>query len=285
MYDKILVGYDGSEPSDAALIEALNWARSNKGSVSMVHAVFFDSEEFSISPSQLEERIGKGKDVCLLASKRYSSEFGVDIPCEVLQGEPHDVIPDQAEKVKANLVALGTYGRKGIKRMIMGSVTSGVISHSPCDVLVVKKPCTECTGMYKSILVPFDGSQTAKRAVERASELAAKMSASLTLLYVIPRYEEMIGFIKTESIREKLYEEARRIVQEGEAIAKSKGVSANTMVEDGSPTGRILELASGLGADLIVMGHRGWSGMDKAIMGSTAERVITHCNVPVLVVR
>jgi len=285
MYDRILVGYDGSQPSNAALVEALNWARSDKGSVSMVHAVFFDSEEFSISPSQLDERIGKGKDVCLVASKRYSSEFGVDIPCDVLQGEPHDVIPDQADKLKANLIALGTYGRKGLRRMIMGSVTAGVISHSPCDVLVVKKPCTECTGTYKSILVPFDGSDTAKRAVESAAELASRMSASLTLLYVIPRYEEMIGFIKTETIREKLYDEARRIVQDGEAIAKSKGVSANTMVEEGSPTGRILEMAGGLGSDLIVMGHRGWSGMDKAIIGSTAERVITHCNVPVLVVR
>jgi len=285
MYKNILVGYDGSEHSAAALVEALHWAKAHGGKVDISHAVFFDSEEFSISPGQLDKRLEAGKELCMKAKERYSSELGVDIECQVMQGEPHETIPRKALDEGMDLIALGTYGRRGIRRMIMGSVTSGVILDSPCDVLVVRKPCEQCTGKYTSILAPYDGSESAKRAVERAAELASSESASLTVLYVIPRYEEIVGFIKTDAIRENLFQEARKIVLEGEQIAQGRGVSVNTMVEEGHSFEKITALANGIGCDLIVMGSHGWRGLDKAILGSTTERVIAHSSVPVLVVR
>ncbi len=252
-----------------------------------MHAVFFDSEEFSISPSQLEERLCHGKESCERAVEEYSPEFGVDIEYLVIQGEPHEVIPAVARERGADLIAMGTYGRRGIRRMIMGSVTSGVILNSPCDVLVVKKPCEDCTGDYRRILVPYDDSELSRKAVSRIVNITNSHTgeSSATILYVIPRYEEMVGFFRSSAIEGRLREEATKIVLGGEKIAADEGLTANTVVEEGNPADKIVETAKGLGSDLIVLGSHGWRGIDKSILGSTTERVIATASVPVLVVR
>ncbi|MEK7331823.1 MAG: universal stress protein, partial [Nitrospirota bacterium] len=153
------------------------------------------------------------------------------------------------------------------------------------DVLVVKKECSECAGSYKSILVPFDGSEFSKKAIVRACELSKIDGAGITVLYVIPRYEEMIGFFKTDSIRKSLMREAERIVDEAKGIASKQGVVVNTEITEGPSGEEILTTAFKLNNDLIVMGSHGWRGVSKAIMGSTAERVITNASCPILVVR
>ncbi len=284
VYENILVGFDDTEYSRAALIEVAHWVKNHGGKIILVHAVYFDTEEFSISPGQLDKRLEMGKKACYQAQEQYSSELGIDIDIVVREGEPHEVIVDIAREKGADLIAMGTYGRKGIKRMIMGSVTSGVIVDSPCDVLVVKHPYNGYTGRYDSILVPFDGSESSKRALLKAVELCETDDIVITLLYVIPRYEEMLEFFKTTSIQEKLFDEARKIVSEGEMLAYQKGTSVSTIVEEGHVADKIVEIANGLRSDLIVMGSYGWRGVNRAIMGSTTERVIAYSTVPVLVV-
>ena len=68
-YKNILLGFDDSKYSRAALVETLSWAKAHDSKVTIVHAVFFDSEEFSISPGQLEDRLCQGKE-CLRKSRR-----------------------------------------------------------------------------------------------------------------------------------------------------------------------------------------------------------------------
>ena len=75
-----------------------------------------------------------------------------------------------------DLVVLGTYGRRGLNRLLMGSVTSHVIAESPVDVMVVKRARNGSSGSYKSILVPFDGSGYSTRALMRATSLASEAS-------------------------------------------------------------------------------------------------------------
>ncbi len=285
MYNTILVAYDGSEFSKAALIESSNWIKRHGGRVVMVHAVYFDEEEFAIAPEQREKRFELGKKICYQTRETVSSEFGIDLESLVCEGEPPDVIVDIAREKKVELISMGTYGRKGIKRLIMGSVTSKVILNAPCDVMVVKRPCSECRGEYKSILVPFDGSQFSKKALERACELSKIDSAEVTVLYVIPRYEELIEFFRTESIKRAMMEEAEKILSGAKAIASQKGVTVATTIKEGHAGDRIIEIADTLKNDLIVMGTYGWKGVSRAIMGSTTERVIMNASCPVLTVK
>ena len=102
----------------------------------------------------------------------HAGSSGSRVESFVSEGEPPEVIAETAREKGVDLIAMGTHGRRGIKRFIMGSVTSGVIGHASCDVLVVKKPCTQCTGEFASILLPFDGSEFSKKALSHAYALA-----------------------------------------------------------------------------------------------------------------
>ncbi len=285
MYNKILVAFDGSEFSKAALIESSNWVKRHGGRIIMVHAVYFDEEEFTIAPEQREKRFELGKKVCYQTQENISSEFGIDVESLVCEGEPPDVIVDIAREKKVELISMGTYGRRGLKRLIMGSVTSKVILNAPCDVMVVKRPCSECTGEYKSILVPFDGSEFSKNALERACELSKIDGAEITVLYVIPRYEEMIEFFRTDSIKRAMLDEAEKILNVARRIASEKGIPIASTVREGHVGDNIIEAAEMLKNDLIVIGTYGWKGVSRAIMGSTTERVIMNASCPVLTVR
>lgn len=214
-----------------------------------------------------------------------ASEFGIEARSFLCEGDPPTVIVDIAEEKKVDLIVLGTYGRKGINRLLMGSVTSQVIINSHVDVLVVKKACSECAGTYTSILVPFDGSAFSRKAMERACRLSKIDSSDITALYIIPRYEEMLGFFRTEAIEKSLRPEADKVLDAAKEIASAQGLSVKTEILEGHASEEILKSASRERNDLILMGSYGWRGVNKAIMGSTAERVIMNAPCPVLVAK
>ena len=287
MYSTIVVGYDESESSKAALKEASLRVKNRNGKLYLVHAVYFDKEEFAILPSQMEKRFEMGTRVCKTAKQELQSQVGLNGSVEsfVCEGEPPEVLIDIAQGKKADLIALGTYGRKGLKRLLMGSVTSQVILDAPCDVLVVKRPCNECTGSYQSLLVPYDGSEFSKKALRRAGEMAKADGGQVTVLYVIPRYEEMMEFYRSDSIKKSLHAEAEKILGEAKKIADGLGISVRTEVREGHASDEIVAAAQKLENDLIAMGTYGWKGVNNAIMGSTTNRVIAHASCPILVVK
>jgi nucleotide-binding universal stress UspA family protein len=287
MYSTIVVGYDESASSKAALKEASLRVKEKNGKLYLVHAVYFDQEEFAILPSQMEQRFAAGTHVCKQAKMDPQAQFGLNGSVEsfVCEGEPPEVLIEIAESKKADLIALGTYGRKGLKRLLMGSVTAQIILNAPCDVLVVKKACSECTGSYKSLLVPFDGSEFSRKALVKAAEIAKADNGQVTVLYVIPRYEEMMEFYRSDSIKKSLRAEAVKILMEATTIASKLGVSIKTEIREGHASDEIVAAAQKFENDLIAMGTYGWKGVNSAIMGSTTNRVISHAACPVLVVK
>lgn len=287
MYKTIVVAFDDSEFSKAALVESAHWIKRHDGNVLLVHSVFFDEEEFVISPEQREKRFELGKKICYQTQEMVSSKLGLNGKVEALvcEGEPHEVVVYVASEKNADLIAMGTHGRKGLKKLFMGSVTSRVIVTSPCDVLVVKKPCEKCAGKYDSILLSYDGSELSKKALKRACELSKSDGSEITALYVIPHYEEMIEFFATSGIRESLLYDAQSILQNAKEIASSQGIAIRTEVVEGHAAEKIVESADRLKSDLIIRGPHGWSGVNKAIIGSIIENVIVNASCPVLVVK
>jgi nucleotide-binding universal stress UspA family protein len=287
MYNNIVVAFDDSEFSKAALVESAHWIKRHGGKVILVHSVFFDEEEFVIDPNQREKRFELGKKICYQTQEDLSSTFGLNGKVEALvcEGEPHDVVVNVANEKDADLIAMGTHGRKGLKKLFMGSVASRVVASSPCDVLLVKKPCEKCLGEYESILLSFDGSEFSKKALKRACELSKADGSEITALYVIPQYEGMIEFFATSGIRESLMHDAHRILQNAKEIASDQGIAIRTEVVEGEAAEKIVESADRLKSDLIIRGPHGWSGIDKAIIGSVIESIIINASCPVLVVK
>ena len=285
MYGNLLVPYDDSEFSRAALLEAAHWTRRHQGELTILHAVFFDTEEFGIAPELREKRWRKGQEFCSAAKARLETELGIAAQVLFREGDPPAEVLAAAEGTGADLIVIGTHGRRGLSRLLMGSVTSHVIIHAGVDVLIVKKPCSTCRGAYTSILVPFDASAQSRHSLKRACALAKQDAAKVTLIYVIPRSEEMLDFMRTPMIEKSLRGEAGRILDKGKALASSLGFEAGAVIAEGHGGDEIARSVARDGHDLVVMGTSGWHGVNKALLGSTAERVIQDALCPVLVVK
>ncbi|HMK50028.1 MAG TPA: universal stress protein, partial [Thermodesulfovibrionales bacterium] len=276
-----------SEFSKAALMESSCWLKRHGGKAVLVHSVFSDEEEFADSQNQRSKRFEQGKNICYFVRDHASAEFGLNGNLEsmVCEGEPHDVLINVATSRNADLIAIGTHGRKGLKKLFLGSVTGRVLVSSPCDVLVVKKKLGRCTGNFESVLLSFDGSEYGRKALDRACELAQLEGSRVTAFYVIPRYEEMIEFLATSLIRENLQHDAEKIMESARAIAKGHGVDINTEVASGDEAEEIVAAAKRLNSDLVIRATHAWSGVDRAIIGSISEKVFINAPCPVLVIK
>ncbi|MEW6601302.1 MAG: universal stress protein [Nitrospirota bacterium] len=136
-WKNILVAADGSRDSEAALQEAINYAQSYDGSLSVVNVVDVTDEFEALAPGILDKMIEKSRSYLEEIRQRITAA-GVPAEIFVRQGEPYQVITDLASQINADTIVMGTHGRTGITRIFMGSVTARVIGHARCPVLVVK---------------------------------------------------------------------------------------------------------------------------------------------------
>jgi len=109
--------------------------------------------------------------------------------------------------------------------------------------------------------------------------------SAVTVLYVVPRYEEMIEFFRSSSIQDSLMKEAQKITSLAVDLALEKGVKVKVLIEDGDVISKISGTAVREKNDLIIMGSHGWGGVNKAYIGSTTERLIMYADSPILVVK
>jgi nucleotide-binding universal stress UspA family protein len=137
----------------------------------------------------------------------------------------------------------------------------------------------------KKVLIATDGSEYTKQAVSQGLHLARVLEAEVTALYVIDQ-TSFVSFPMDSSIvsvYSLLENEGKRAVDEVRKQGEEMGVKVGTVVVEGSPTRKIIEVAEDF--DLIVMGTLGRSAISKLFMGSVAERVTRYAPCPVLVVR
>jgi nucleotide-binding universal stress UspA family protein len=135
--------------------------------------------EFEDLVPQVIEKAEKEAREHLESIKDRASKEGVDCEIVVHRGdEPYQNIVDEAAKNKVSMIIVGTHGRTGLKRLMMGSVTAKVIGHAPCNVLVVPLNAKiEC----KNILMATDGSKYSEAAASQALGIAKRCGGSLTV--------------------------------------------------------------------------------------------------------
>jgi nucleotide-binding universal stress UspA family protein len=198
-----------------------------------------------------------------------------------------------AETAPHDLVVMGTHGRKGFARALLGSVTERVVRYAPCPVLSVSGVAgVRQTGIQR-ILVPVDYSQGSARALSQATELAQSLEAQLDVVHVWDRP----NFVPTETMVE-LRQERRSL---GELIRENAELEMREFLQThsadpaaGVPPHRLLsgEPAAALVGelergehDLVVVGTHGRTGLKHLLLGSVAEKLVRYSPVPVLTVR
>jgi nucleotide-binding universal stress UspA family protein len=136
-WKNILLATDGSKNSDDATRKAIDFAMAYGGRIGIISVVDVPEELYAEAPSLVEKLVGKARGY-VDKVQFLASAAGVEAETHVREGASHSVIIRLAGDMPADLIVMGSHGRSGIKRLLMGSVTEKVIGHAACPVLVVK---------------------------------------------------------------------------------------------------------------------------------------------------
>ncbi|WP_211312322.1 universal stress protein [Halarchaeum salinum] len=140
MYDRILVPTDGSPESEDAIDEAMELAELTDATVVALYVV--DTSDYSALPeskwSALQEELYAEGEEAVAAVAERGEAAGVEVEELVVEGSPNEVILDTASEEDCDAIVMGTHGRSGVERFLLGSVTEKVVRHSEIPVLVVR---------------------------------------------------------------------------------------------------------------------------------------------------
>jgi nucleotide-binding universal stress UspA family protein len=136
-WQKILIATDGSKYSEAATEKAIDFAVSYGGELIILSVVDVPAEFYGESPEAWDNLVVKAQTYADKAKQRAEAS-GIKAQAFVREAETWQTIVDMADEKKADTIIMGSHGRTGLKRLLMGSVTEKVIGHAPCPVLVVK---------------------------------------------------------------------------------------------------------------------------------------------------
>ncbi len=297
MSDRILCPVDFSESSDRALDYALALAKRHGARVSVMHVLPKVLADPEIYPYLTEPVLtsDESRDRAYNRLGDFVHRALADgIAAEVIleDGDVVDEVLEKAKRLEADLIVMGTHGRRGFRRLLLGSVTERVLRQSEAAVLSISpsapKPDAE-SGPFHRILCPVDFSPPSLAGLSLALTLRED-DAEVVVLHVVefhlpPAFGEAIAF-DVAGLRERHVLEGRSKLEEWVPEESRAHVRLETVVlESGSPYQEILKAAEREKSDLVVMGVAGRSSADLAFFGSTTNHVVRSAGCPVLTVR
>jgi nucleotide-binding universal stress UspA family protein len=217
-----------------------------------------------------------------------AQKTGVNVTATLEWGDPVAATLRHAREEDVDLVVMGTHGRSGFERLVLGSVAEKVLRKAPCPVMTVR---ADGPGESRParVLCAYDFSASSKHALSWALELAAKAHASLQVLSVVempmaaPPPPAVFG---TAEQIEEAQERTRKALDEalGELEGTRRPAVERTVLR-GKPSREIVRVAEEAGSDLVVMGVHGHGVVDRLLFGSTTHHVVREAPCPVLSVR
>ena len=288
----IIVATDFLENASTVLAWAEELARQHDAALVLVHAASLEpptAPEFVQWPQKYGDEIRARMKSQLDREAEKARRSGITVDCELGFGAAVDVVIAAAERRGADLIVAGTRGRTGWKRLLLGSTAARLIRKAACPVLTVHPTDAGSPRPVRTVLVPTDFSEDAGLAAEAATRIVGAPDADRRLVllhaYHVP-YEAL--YLPAPVLKDAIPEaEARvkRMIEEFAARLRKTGIRVDTIICEGYPPAAILDHARSVGADLIAMGTEGLSGVNRLLLGSTAERVVASAPCPVLTVR
>ncbi len=266
---RIVVGTDFNELAASALRFAGSIAARAGAELTVVYADTFEPPaEFTASQvRRIVESIERSRSRARDQLERHVADHvvrGVKVKVVVAEGAPAASIAKIAESESADFIALGTHGRGGLQRLMVGSVAESVMREARVPVLTVRSTATP--GSIRRVLCPVNASEIAAIAVDRAAQIARAVGAELTLLHVAAagdRHPFDIEALMPDDVRT--------------TITKCE-------IEHEDPAAEILAAEDRGTYDLIVIGAEHKLVRDMTMFGTTTAAVTRHAHTPVLTV-
>jgi nucleotide-binding universal stress UspA family protein len=289
-FHKILCPTDFSESSKQALVVAVRLAISHDAELVIEHAWHLPplalTEEVAFPAATIQQMVDDEERALAAAvdearqvgAKRVTSVFARGVPWDqIVETARHDVAID--------LIVMGTHGRTGFTRILLGSVAENVIRHAPCSVLAVRGHAP--AGVFKHVLCPVDFSPSSRYAAELAVAIAEPGGAGVVLLHVLDMPVGYLGDPMIVDLSAELDRHAERVL---EAWSAELCTRSEVPVTISSRIGRagpqiLAALEADRTFDLVVLGSHGRTGLRRVLIGSVAEKTVRHAPCPVLIAR
>jgi nucleotide-binding universal stress UspA family protein len=292
MYKRILVPVDGSPCSERAARLACRLARVGEAGIVFTHVLRERGQR-----AGGEEASARARSLGTALLERWERICSDCVPssARLVEGaEVAAVIVQTAHSEGCDLIAMGTHGREGLPRLLLGSVAERVSRLSGAPVLLVRasRERSEERLAIGQIVVAVDGSEPGNLALDHAIDLARSLSAGLTIVHAVgePVVPIDVMGVYLDAGAQATYEKMRTLGERilREAKERAIGLEANTLllqVGQQRVGDAIAAFADDVQADLVVLGTHGRTGLDRWLLGSVAERVAHRATVPTLLVR
>ena len=293
---RILLATDGSECAETAGRVAVDLATRSEAKLDVVHAFeLVPPREYAGVALRLRspaEFAKQGQRVLDEHVGRIEEMGGEVADSHLCMGSPVDQILCQAEETGADLIVVGRRGLGGVKRLLMGSVSEGIVHNARCPVLVV---CGDGHVWPPArVVVADDSSEDAKKAAELAAGIGGLFGAEGVLVQVYPRVlksTQEMSALEWRIVDHALRQAEAELGERAEALAPLLGQRPDVklLVDEGAEgvdgvALTLLEEAKGAGVPtLISVGSRGLGAVRRARVGSVSTKVVRAAEGPVLV--
>lgn len=297
MYRSILVPLDGSAFSEHALPIALLLAQRSGATLRLIHVQtrsLADKDFTALSADHELSYLDQNKE--RLAA---NGGDGLAITTEVLDRSVLQLVQESLGKFLAthiaatapDLVVMTTHGRGGLARAWLGSVADALIRQSNVPILLLRPhegpPSFAPSPHLQQMLIPLDGSRLAEQILEPAFALGATLKTDFTLLRIVEPLFPIYNYLaRTKELDEAEILAARRYLDEVGQRLTGAGRQVHTRVVLAAALAQaILDDAQHHPTDLIALATHGFSGLQRLMVGSVADKVLRGCEVPVLIYR
>jgi nucleotide-binding universal stress UspA family protein len=290
---RILCAVDFSSCSQSALEQAVAIARCSRAELTVVHAWQTPSPFDLVGPAYETPGEAIEPPGLRLALQEFVLRVvgDTDTAIRLVHGtHAGRAVLAEAEAVATDLLVIGSHGRVGFDRFLLGSTSNAIVRKSSCPVLVVPPGGVPSQGRFRRILCGMDFSAASLQAFRFAVGHVAAADAEVRLLNVIEmppelREQQIVAAFDVDAVRAAAEASARQRLEALYAGDAAPGMRIVPMVTEGLARQRILEIARREQADLIVLGAHGRSALDRWMFGSHTDAVLHDAPCPVLTVR
>ena len=287
----LLVGVDGSDAAGAAASFAIWLAGAADSHVTLLHACpELARAEHAVHAANADALLAAAESRVaetaewqrrLLHLEEYAAD-SADVQSWVVRGPPAASLLSAATELDSEVIMLGSTGVGALRGRFLGSVSSQVVQHARCSVMVFREGQPSAPAHVASVVVGVDGSQESGAAIAAGRSLATALDAELVL---VSAYAPSVALAPpTAELEAELRHHAVQVLESARAAAGGE-IEITREVREGAARDVLIEASERHGPAVLVVGTRGLGGFAGLLLGSTSRWVVNHAPCPVLVAR